>query len=348
MLVHTVAKAQREAGHSVYFCVRQRAPLANAAHEDDFKSIEYCSGMHILTFPFEFKRKVCELDLDIIHFHQLRAVRRLLPLLPKQAPRPMYVFTEHSPRPHSIASWYNSYVLKMLDEIIVVSKSQQNVIAEQLSLSRERLRVLYNGIDLSKYSPPKENRAKNEQKTVVLAGRVVPDKGHETFIEAAEAVLSQRKDIRFCICGEIENVPEKQKTYIQKLKTRIKQLGRQNDIVFEGFVADVAQYFRSADLVVVPSKIEPFGLVAAEAMACAAPVVVSNAGALPEVVDNGKAGLIVPVDDADSLAEAINKVLDNQSATEQRVQNAISRVSQHFSLDAHISGLDKIYRELLS
>ena len=354
MLVHTVACAQRKRGHKVTVVARRNAPLAKAIEKEDIGLVLYKSGLHLLSFPYEIRRLLEDKSIDVVHFHQLRAVRRLVPLLPKNQSSPVYVFTEHSPRPHSIATWFNSYALSLLDAIIVVSESQRGVVAKQLNLPAEKLTVVLNGVDAEKYSPPtfeqrerfrSEFGIKNDVKAVVCAGRVVKPKGQDLFAEAALQLLKEMDNVQFIVCGEVDKVNDEQRAYIDQIKRRIASAGLEQKILFHGFVEDIAKCFSAADVVVVPSRIEPFGLVAAEAMACGTPVVVADAGALPEVVDFGKCGIVVKKDDPSDLARGIRRALTED--TTEMASRARKRIESTLSLPAHLNSLETVYNQLL-
>ena len=347
MLVHKVALAQKQRGHQICIVARQESPLAKAAELDGLELILYQSGFQRLTFPWKLRKETLKGEDPVLHFHQLRAVRRFIPFLPRTG---NYVFTEHSPRPKSIASFYNSMVLSRLQRIIVVSKAQRQLISKQLGLREEQLSVVYNGIDPLHYHPlgkKEREQARRDyelpqgEKIVVCAGRLSEHKGQDLFLEAAKSILETRSDLRFEICGDIEAKTASQRDFIEALKSAIppRHSGR---IHFRGFVEDIAKYLACVDMVVMPSRYEPFGLVAAEAMACGTRLVVSRAGALPEVVEQGKYARLVENEDPKDLARGIRESLEEQDHSS--LEKARQYVVEKFSLDSHLDSLEEIYR----
>ena len=301
MLVRTVAREQKNRGHSVAVVVRKDTPLCKALEEDKIQTIVYGSGIGGFLFPLKVRSYVRKNRVDVVHFHQLKAMRRILPLLPGGESRPRYVFTEHSPRPQPIISSFNTYVLNLVDTIIAVSKDQKECVAKSLGVKVDRIRVVYNGVDLTKFSAVSGKIEKQELRMqlrlpdskiiVSCIGRITSDKGQDIFVQAAELVIKTLPETLFEVGGDMENIAPGNKVYVESLKQMQQESSSRERIKFRGFIEDVSTYFKAVDMVIVPSKIEPFGLVAAEAMASGIPVIVSNAGALPEVV--GNCGIVV-------------------------------------------------------
>ncbi|MDP9084457.1 MAG: glycosyltransferase, partial [Pseudomonadota bacterium] len=166
--------------------------------------------------------------------------------------------------------------------------------------------VVMNGADLRRFSPPSEGErgAPNFGPRMVFACRqLFPRKGIRFLIEAVANLRRKYPDITLIIAGDGFERP-----VLEKLA---RDLGIADCTQFLGWVAnkDLPQYFRASRVSVIPSLEEGFGIPAAEAMGCEIPVVASDAGGLPEVVDNGVTGFVVPKGDSAALAKAIDKVL---------------------------------------
>ncbi len=130
-----------------------------------------------------------------------------------------------------------------------------------------------------------------------------------------------------------------------KLRASVECLGLGDRVVFAGFRRDAHCYVGTFAVAVVPSLEEGFGLVALEAQALGVPVVASRVGGLPDVVADGKSGLLVEPADSDALATAIVSLL-NDDATRARMHHAARRQAQRFSLDAYVERLTTLYHEL--
>src|SRR5262249_42583718 len=133
-----------------------------------------------------------------------------------------------------------------------------------------------------------------------------------------------------------------------KLQQQVIQLRLANSVEFVGSVppATVAHLIAQATLVVVPSRVEGFGLVALEAALMARPVVATRVGGLPEVVVHGQTGLLVEDDDNRALAVAIALLLDQPDTAKQMGRAACDRARQEFDWERHVSAYDTLYRKL--
>jgi N-acetyl-alpha-D-glucosaminyl L-malate synthase BshA len=127
----------------------------------------------------------------------------------------------------------------------------------------------------------------------------------------------------------------------------VDKLGLQQDVRFLGKVQNVGDVLRGADLFLLPSATESFGLAALEAMACGVPVVASAAGGIPEVVKDGETGFLAPVGDVAGMAERALRILKNPAEHERVKRNAAARAVE-FSADRVVPLYEKVYRDVLS
>ena len=174
-----------------------------------------------------------------------------------------------------------------------------------------RVTVVHGGVDASfEASVPQAQQAQfrsclagGEEVLVAYVGRLDPEKGLGTLAEAISRVASRTHQVRFLIAGTGRCQ--------EALRQQLGGLAR-----LVGYVRgeSLVRLYRAADIVVVPSTYEPFGLVALEAMLCRAPVVVADSGGLPEIVRNGRDGVVVPPGDGEALAEAILRLASDREA----------------------------------
>jgi glycosyltransferase involved in cell wall biosynthesis len=190
-------------------------------------------------------------------------------------------------------------VARQLSHIITVSQTARQHIAKNFGISEDKLRVVYNGIDTDIFSPsPKVKRLENRLLAVISRDTAV--KGLRYMLEAL-AMLRQKHNLELVVVAK-----ETDNSTTQGLITN---LGIRDYVKFidEIATAELVHQYRLASIVTIPSIYEGFGLPAAEAMACGAPVVSTTAGALPEVV--GDAGILVPPSDTKALAQAISALV---------------------------------------
>lgn len=186
---------------------------------------------------------------------------------------------------------------------------------------------------------------KPEEKLVIYAGRFDPRKGIETLVRAiAEPEVRNYENLKLMIVGGY-TPGAKDGLEKERIASIVQELEIENLVTFAGRVQheDLAYYYAAADVCVVPSHYEPFGLVAIEAMASRTPVVASQVGGLKFSVSHGKTGLLVPPQDVTAFADAINSILSQPQWQEQLANNARSRVERQFSWNGVASQLDQEY-----
>ena len=220
----------------------------------------------------------------------------------------------------------------LVDEYVAVSRFVADRIVRAGVPSR-RVRIIENGIPVERFTPV-QPRNPGELPTVVFAGQLIEQKGLHVLLEAAQGMPAAA---HWVIAGV-----GRQQRELEALAQRLGVPAR-----FAGQV-DSAELLRRADVVVVPSLWdEAFGLVAAEAMAAGAAVVVSDAGGLPEVV--GEAGVVVPRGDAQALRSELERLLRSPEERARLGAAALRRAAERFTLrrmiDEHVEAVEVLLRD---
>lgn len=196
--------------------------------------------------------------------------------------------------------------------IITVSEYTADIVVRNYGIPREKIKVVHNGASVSNYAG-KYNVYKNGEKIVLFLGRITGQKGPYHFIEAAEKVLQKLDNVKFIMAGWGDLAPSAIETVAAK------NLGTK--ILFTGFLRgwQVERAYRYADVYVMPSVSEPFGLTAIEAIQQNIPVILSKTTGVGEVLDKG----VVKIDfwDTNKIAESIIKILTNSKWAEELVRN---------------------------
>lgn len=201
-------------------------------------------------------------------------------------------------------------------------------VARHYGLPPERITAIPGGIDPALFEVNAPGRtadfraalAREDELLVVFAGRLDPEKGLGVLTRAIEQVTEARKDVRFAIAGTGRRE--------DALRAAVGERAR-----LLGYVKGEARsyLFRAADVVVIPSVYEPFGLVALEAMLCESAVVVSSAGGLAEIVRHERDGLVIPVGDPAALGEAVLRLAEDRGLRRRLAQAAATRARHEFS-----------------
>ena len=176
-----------------------------------------------------------------------------------------------------------------------------------------------------------------------LIGRISPWKGQHIFLQAAAHVFKRFPNARFVIIGAALFGE-----YDQEVRRLPKRLGIEDVVEFAGFRSDIDQVIAGLDLVVHASTTgEPFGQVIIEGMAAGKPIVATNGGGVPEIVEDGSTGILVPMGDAQAMADAICKILaDPARALEMGIRGR-QRAENHFTVELTASKVEAVYRKVL-
>ncbi|MGH2709178.1 MAG: glycosyltransferase family 4 protein, partial [Actinomycetota bacterium] len=203
---------------------------------------------------------------------------------------------------------------------------------------------VFNGTDLRRFSPSENRNGAMERQfgphMIFACRQLFPRKGIRFLIEAAAQLKPRFPDLKLVLAGDGFERPE--------LVRLSQELGIASDVTFLGWVPNVAlpPYYRAAAVSVIPSLEEGFGIPAAEAMGCEVPVVASDAGGLPEVVENGVTGLVVPRGDSTALAQAIATLLDDPEQRRRMGLAGRERALRLFDWDRTAQQFEKIYQDL--
>lgn len=188
---------------------------------------------------------------------------------------------------------------------------------------------------------PLSNRfAEPNDRIVLYVGRLVPVKGVDVLIEAVPKILSVHPNVKLVIIGE---------GYArQHLSNLVRSLGIDHKVYFAGYISDheVRKILHHAEVQVIPSRYEPFGIVCLEAMASGVPVVASDIGGLSEIMEDGVTGLKVPPDNSDALASAVNRVLSDATLRDSISEKAREQVVKQFSWEAVVDMMIQIYNSI--
>lgn len=230
-------------------------------------------------------------------------------------------------------------VARGLRHVVTVSECSRGDIARDFGLPAERLTLVHNGVDTEVFAPD-AGVARKPLQLMATASADQPLKGLAVLLKAFAALLPAHPGLRLLVVGKPRPGGDS-----EKLIARL-ELGAHIDFVSGISTAELVRLYRESTLVVVPSLYEGFGLPASEAMACGAPVVSSDGGALPEVV--GDAGVLVPAGDETALAGAIAALLADPARRTELGQRARARMSTLFCWRRAARQMTHYYEQVLA
>ncbi len=224
------------------------------------------------------------------------------------------------------------------DKIILISDWMKGFIRSNNAV------VIHNTVDLSEFDRLDPDRIRLHfnlrGKTIVYAGSLEERKGVQYLIKAFPLIKAAVPDIRLLIVGK--TLPGR-KNYLGKLES----MANDHDVIFAGSRPDVHDAISAADVIVVPSLNEAFGRIIIEAMACSKPVIATNVGGIPEIIENGKNGLLVPPADAKSIADAAIKLLSDRSFADMIAMAGRHTAEHQFNAKDQVNKIEAIMEKLL-
>ncbi|MBI4469208.1 MAG: glycosyltransferase [Acidobacteria bacterium] len=288
---------------------------------------------------------------DLVHFNLPHPYAcRLAIATARMAGVRAVVTTNHAPtmNPRSY-TWRGRTLLHvvngLVDVTIVGSEANHRLAMENYLLPSERLRTIHHGVDTERFCPHvvggfvrREFLDSSGGLLVGTIGRLSPEKGHQYFINAANLVLQRFPDARFVIVGE--------GPLRETIEARIRSAGLGGRVILTGLRRDIPELLAALDIFVLTSIFEGLPLTLLEAMASGKPVVVPSIDGIPDAVDDGLTGLLVPPCNPERTAEAIIELLDQPSRRQEMGEAGRRRIEGAFTLERMIQDTEALYLNL--
>ncbi len=299
-------------------------------------------------------------DADLVHSHTWYTslaghLSGLLHAIP-------HVLTAHSLEPlrpwkaeqlgggYAVSSWCERTAIESAAAVIAVSRGMRaDILMTYPNVPPDRVHVIHNGIDAVQYAPDHGRAALDRygiepsQPSVVFVGRVTRQKGLQVLLRAARHLAPRAQLV---LCAGQADTPELQ-AEVSALADHLRAT-RSGVIWIPAMLArtEVIQILSGATVFVCPSLYEPLGIVNLEAMACGTAVVASAVGGIPEVVEDGVTGLLVPPDDEAALVQAINMLIEDPARAAEFGARGRTRAVAEFSWDAIAAQTVRLYASL--
>lgn len=251
---------------------------------------------------------------------------------------------------HIHSTYYNYNKKQLLIEkifslftkkIICCSKAVADFVREKEKIDQSKIQVIYNGIDVNKFKVVSQvKKQENKRYTIGCVASLVEHKGHKYLLEAAKEVLDKLPDkVRFMLVGD--------GILRQELEEQARSLGIAEHVSFMGNVINIEALVSTFDIAVLTScEREGLGLALLEAMAGGIPVIGTNIGGIPEIIENKKNGLLVKPYDSKSIVQAIIMMCNDWDKTKIMGEKARLTVEKKFSKEIMLKAITKLYLEL--
>ncbi len=315
------------------------------------------------------------IDADLVHCHTWYV--HFAGLLAKlNYGRPLVV-TVHSLEPlrpwkreqlgggYDFTCWVEKTTLELADAVIAVSRDTLRDLEKHFSIDPSRLHIIHNGIDPGEFHPVAESDALQahgidpSKPYILFVGRITRQKG---IIHLVRAIQHMHRDFQIVLCAGAADTPE----IGEEMKSAVAgaMSSRDGIVWIEDMIGnrEKIQLYSHAALFVCPSIYEPFGIINLEAMACGCPVVASAVGGIPEVVEHGRTGLLVPVAQMDhspfepldaggfarDLATAVNDLMADPGRRRAFGEAGRRRAVERFSWASIARATHDLYAKILS
>ncbi len=226
--------------------------------------------------------------------------------------------------------------------VICPSKVIVRHLIDHFNINEDKVRIISRWVDPDRFffRSPRQRRTAN---TVLTIGRIAPSKGFEYLIEAFRKVVRSNPYLVLNIVGEAEKSRQKYFTY---LKSLVHRYSLDYNVKFLGYRSDIAALLDEAAMLVMPSVVEEaFGRVTIEAFAKGVPVVAAKVGALEEIIEDGKNGILVFPRNSEALAEAILKLLQDNALADSLAVNARQKAEQSYAFPYCARQIEDTYKQ---
>jgi glycosyltransferase involved in cell wall biosynthesis len=251
-----------------------------------------------------------------------------------------------------IIKWINSYAewlrfTSFIDGAIATSNEQEKILRRYFFVKKEKIYKVFNGIDIDLFRPIQNSFILNKynitnEQILLCVARIVVDKGIQNIVRAMPLILKEIPNTKLMIVGDGNYMPT-----IRKL---VKKYDLEEHVIFTGFVKfkELPYYFSACDVFVNPTiRQNGYDLTIVEAMACGKPVVVSNLGSVPTVIEHDVNGILVPPGNIDMLRKKIVKVLKDKKLASRLGNAARKKVVKEFNLDKMVENTIKVYEDVI-
>ncbi len=215
-----------------------------------------------------------------------------------------------------------------------------------------RVQLVYDGVDLERFRHYETGQFVRDELgigkdrlVVGMISRLDPLKGQDTLIRAIAALQKDFPNLTLLLTGEGS---VRDRWYCEHLEGLAKELCPPGTVIFTGIRDDIDRIMNAVDVAALPSRDEGFGLMLVEAMASGKPVVASAVGGIPEVIEDGVTGLLVPPEDSLALAKALKTLLSNQNLRITMGRAGKKRAERLFNLKTQVESIQNIYQELIT
>ncbi len=286
------------------------------------------------------------IDLCIVPKSNLLGTAVLAKKLSKRKPK--IIFYQQMQSGINKKDIYHNWIYKNLDGVIVLTKAMKKMLEETTNIEPSKVFVCPYGVDWKKFEQYHNKKVEIRQKfnlpldsfIIGCVGRIEQLKGQLDLLDAFHKANITNSDLVFV--GNIDS-----QDYFNALREKIAEYKLSSKVHIINFTYEIPKIMNSFDLFVMPSHSETFGLVAIEAMASRLPVIATNSGGVPEIVEHGRNGLLFEPKNSVQLAEFIRKIYESKELYEKFSQNSFEIVKMKFDYRKNVNIFFEICKKIL-
>jgi glycosyltransferase involved in cell wall biosynthesis len=239
----------------------------------------------------------------------------------------------------------DAWTARYADRIITVAEALAKDLRDKYGIPREKVLTIHNGINMDEMRPTRSREAIRDELGVpsgspclTAIGRMTQQKGFTYFLKALPSITRRFPSVR---CFFVGDGPLR-----DELEREASTLDLHNNCQFTGMRTDIVDILKATDIFVLPSLSEGFPMVLLEAMGMGRPVVATAVSGNPELIENGRSGLLVPPKDPKAISKAVYRLLENPLEAEEGGKAAQVEVSTKFTVEIMVKKTEEVYRTI--
>jgi L-malate glycosyltransferase len=339
VVAELVSHVDRTKFNIIIACLESLGPIGRelAAQNINVIHVDKMSSLWSFLYPRNLVRQIHKCGCNVVHvhsgaWHKAAIAARLCGIR-------NVIYTEHG------RFYPDSKLLIFLDRlyapltrhVVTVSSRLSDYMNSVVRIPRSKILTIPNGIDVERFRSSRRMPCESDSLQVGTIARLAPVKDIATLIRAMGIVHRYKPGMCLIIVGD---GPER-----SALEALVRQLDLLSVVAFRGYERDIPEILKDIDIFALSSLSEGTSITLLEAMASGKPVVVTNVGGNPEVVEEGVNGLLVPARDPDSLAKALLKIAGNPDLRRSMAEANINKIGKHYSVQSMVRLYEALYRE---
>lgn len=340
-----VGKQMKQAGHKVFGIAFAQSSIDEAMSREFDECLAISSRGYGYRNLLGLAKWIKRQQIQYVHCHKSSDL--FLAVLLKKLCGFKLIYTDHMGVKKPKKDFFHRFIYRNVDQVLSISNFTLAFNKKALPVEDDGIQALWLGTQIpDKVQTGVDLRSllklSSDVFIVGIVGRLSPGKGHLELLKAMELLAESR--FHLVVIGGLNAKQGGDDAYISMLKEYVAENQLEKRVTFYGFTPEPETLLPSIDLVVIPSHMEAFGLTVIESMAQGKAIIGSNAGAIPEILEN--TGVLVDPFDSNALAGAITELCEDATRRLSLAQSARERAKQHFDQVVHVNKLLKVYQSL--